>query len=160
MPITSGSAVAIDYTLTDDEGTVIDTSEKSTPLWYLHGHGNIVPGLERELTGREVGDRLQVSIEPADGYGEWDEVLAQQVEREQFADFPDLSEGMQFQVETEDGPLVFTVVEVDDNFVKIDGNHPLAGATLNFDVTVREIRMATAEELEHGHVHEPGGHEH
>ncbi len=160
MPIEANSAVAIDYTLTDDEGAVIDTSEGSTPLWYLHGHENIVPGLERELTGKEVGDRLQVAITPADGYGERDEELEQQVDREQFADFEDLHEGMQFQVESDDGPLVFTVVEIGDELVTVDGNHPLAGASLNFDVTVREIRAATAEELEHGHVHEPGGHEH
>src|SRR5690606_6683328 len=117
MPIASDSAVAIDYTLTDDAGTVIDSSEGRGPLWYLHGHDNIVPGLERELSGKNVGDRLQVSIAPEEGYGHRDEALEQQVGREQFASVENLQVGMQFQVGTSDGQLVFTVVDIDEELV-------------------------------------------
>lgn len=160
MQIADNSVVAIDYILTDDEGEVIDSSEGGEPLWYLHGFENIVPGLERELTGKSVGDRFQVSLAPVDGYGERDPDLEQEIARDQFEDVDEIEQGMQFHAETDDGYLVFTVVEVGDDLVTVDGNHPLAGMALNFDVTVREIRAATRDELAHGHVHGPGGHHH
>ncbi|WP_442485018.1 FKBP-type peptidyl-prolyl cis-trans isomerase [Aeoliella sp. SH292] len=160
MQIADKSVVAIDYTLTDDQGEVIDSSEGGEPLWYLHGFENIVPGLERELTGKKVGDQFQVSISPVDGYGERDAELEQEIARDQFEDVDEIEQGMQFHAETDEGYLVFTVIEVGDDMVTVDGNHPLAGMTLNFDVTVREIRSATPEEIEHGHVHGPGGHHH
>ena len=160
MQIADKSVVAIDYTLTDDQGEVIDSSEGGEPLWYLHGFENIVPGLERELTGKKVGDQFQVSISPVDGYGERDTELEQEIARDQFEDVDEIEQGMQFHAETDEGYLVFTVIEVGDDMVTVDGNHPLAGMTLNFDVTVREIRSATPEEIEHGHVHGPGGHHH
>jgi len=161
MRIASNAVVAIDYTLTGDDGEVLDTSTGHEPLAYLHGVGGIIPGLERELEGKQVGDQLQVTVTPADGYGERDEALQQEVSRDQFeGEDIDLAVGMQFQVASEDGPSVVTVIEIDDDVVTVDGNHPMAGLNLNFDVTVREVRAATEDELSHGHVHVPDGHEH
>lgn len=160
MEITKQTIVAIDYVLKDDDGQVLDSSEGQDPLTYLHGVGGIIPGLERELTGKQAGDSMVVSIAPEDAYGERQETLVQEVPREQFGDVEDLQLGMQFQVNSNAGPLVVTVVEITDSTVTIDGNHPLAGVNLNFEVTVREVREATAEEIEHGHAHGPGGHQH
>ena len=160
MQITKNAVVAIDYTLTSDEGEVLDTSTGHEPLAYLHGVGGIIPGLERELEGKQTGDQFQVSVAPQDAYGERDDALEQEVARDQFEGADELELGMQFQVESEDGPTVVTIVEIDDDVVTIDGNHPMAGVNLNFDVTVREVREATADELSHGHVHGTGGCEH
>lgn len=160
MRVEKNTVVAIDYTLTDDSGQVLDTSEGHGPMSYLHGNNGIIPGLERELDGKEVGDELKVAVAPADGYGERNDALRQDVPRSQFEGVDDLSPGMQFQVDSNAGPMVITVVEVGEEEVIIDGNHPLAGVTLNFEVTVRDIREATPEELQHGHAHGPGGHEH
>ena len=157
MQITKNTVVAIDYKLTNDEGEVLDTSEGHEPLAYLHGVGGIIPGLERELEGKQVGDQLQVSVKPEDGYGERLDSLEQEVPRDQFEGAEDLALGMQFQVDSEAGPTVVTVIEIDDDAVTIDGNHPMAGINLNFDVTIREVREATADELSHGHVHGMGG---
>lgn len=160
MQIEKHTVVAIDYTLKDDEGTVIDSSDGREPLAYLHGVGSIIPGLEKELEGKSVGDALEVSIPPAEGYGERKEELLQEVDRAQFGDVEDLAPGMQFQVNAETGPLVVTVTDVNEKVVTIDGNHPLAGVNLNFAVTVKEVREATDEEKEHGHAHGEGGHQH
>ncbi len=160
MQIAKDTVVSIDYTLTDDEGQVLDSSEGQTPLSYLHGSGEIIPGLERELDGKRVGDQLQIVVAPEDGYGERNDDLQQEVPREQFDEIEDLDLGMQFQVESSDGPLVITIVAIADDIVTVDGNHPLAGVNLNFDITVREVREATPEELAHGHVHGPDGHAH
>lgn len=153
MRIAENTVVAIDYTLSDDDGKVLDSSDGREPLSYLHGAGAIIPGLERELDGKAVGDELQVAIAPEDGYGQRNDALRQQVAREQFVGVDNLAVGMQFQVQTNNGPTVITVVEIGDEIVTVDANHPLAGVTLNFAVTVREVREATAEEIEHGHVH-------
>lgn len=160
MQVAENKVVAIDYTLKDDSGQVLDTSEGREPLSYLHGKGGIIPGLERELDGKEAGDELQVAVAPADAYGERNEALRQQVAREQFQGVDNLAPGMQFRVKTDGDPLVVTVTEVADEVVTIDGNHPLAGVNLNFAVTVRDVREATTEEITHGHVHGPGGHAH
>ena len=164
MEIAKDKVVGIDYKLTDEDGQVLDTSEGGEPLYYLHGTGAIIVGLEGSLEGKRTGDQLQVTVSPADGYGERNEELEQQVPREHFEGVDDLEVGMQFRVPTDDEEddeyLVVTVVEIEEDVVTIDGNHALAGLTLNFDVTVREVRDATEEELEHGHVHGPGGHEH
>lgn len=160
MQVAENKVVAIDYTLKDDSGQVLDTSEGREPLSYLHGKGGIIPGLERELDGKEAGDELQVAVAPADAYGERNEALRQQVAREQFQGVDNLAIGMQFRVKTDGDPLVVTVTEVADEVVTIDGNHPLAGVNLNFAVTVRDVREATTEEITHGHVHGPGGHAH
>ncbi len=154
MRIAKNTVVAIDYTLTDDEGRTVDSSEGREPLSYLHGSGGIIPGLERELEGKAVGDQLQVTVAPADAYGERNESLRQQLPRDQFGGIAELSVGMQFRVDSDNGPMVITIVEVAEEVVTIDANHPLAGVNLNFDVTVREIRDATADEIEHGHIHD------
>ena len=160
MKVSENAVVVIDYTLTDNEGEVIDSSEGAGPLAYLQGFGNIIPGLEAALLGKEVGDEVQASIEPKDAYGERVEDMKQEVPKELFGGIDKIEVGMQFQSETDDGPVMVTVVDMGDEMITVDGNHPLAGVHLNFDVKVREVREANAEELEHGHVHGEGGHQH
>jgi FKBP-type peptidyl-prolyl cis-trans isomerase SlyD len=160
MVVAKDKVVVIDYTLKDSDGQILDQSDGGEPLSYLHGAGMIIEGLETALEGKVANDELQVIVEPNDGYGEFDEKLRQQVPRSEFADIEDLAVDMQFRVNADDGFVVVTVVDVNDDEVTIDGNHQLAGVTLHFDVKVREIRDATEEEIEHGHPHGPGGHEH
>ncbi|MEN8169141.1 MAG: peptidylprolyl isomerase [Pseudomonadota bacterium] len=160
MQISANMVVSIDYTLTDDQGAVIDSSEGRAPLAYIQGIGNIIPGLENALEGKAQGDSLKVSIAPADGYGERSDDLTQQVPKEMFEGADEIEVGSQFQTMSETGPQVVTVVAVNDEHITVDANHPLAGENLNFDVTIIEIREASAEELEHGHVHGPEGHDH
>jgi FKBP-type peptidyl-prolyl cis-trans isomerase SlyD len=160
MKVAQNAVVVIDYTLKDNGGEVIDSSEGAGPLAYLHGAGNIVEGLEEALEGKEAGAEVLASIEPAKAYGERHEDMKQEVPKELFGGVENIEAGMQFQSETDQGPVLVTVVEVTDEIVTVDGNHPLAGVHLNFDVTIREVREATAEELEHGHVHGEGGHQH
>lgn len=159
MEISKHKVVTMDYTLTDEQGNTIDTSEGREPLAYIHGVGGIIPGLEAALEGRTPGEQLQVKISPEDGYGDRDESLLQVVPRDRF-DVDDVNVGMQFHAQSDDGVSIVTVVAVTDENVTVDANHPLAGVTLNFDVEVKEVREATEEELSHGHVHGPGGHEH
>lgn len=160
MTITDDCVVKIDYTLKDSEGQVLDSSEGKKPLAYLHGKGNIIPGLEKELAGLKVGEKTEVVIEPSEGYGERSEDKVTSVPRTQLAQIPDLKEGVQLQAQTEQGVQILTVKEIKDDTVTLDANHPLAGATLNFDVKVVEVREATSEELAHGHVHGADGVEH
>jgi FKBP-type peptidyl-prolyl cis-trans isomerase SlyD len=161
MLIGSEKVVLIHYTLTDDSGQVLDSSSGRDPLAYLHGKGNIIPGLEKALEGKQAGDKLNVAVQPAEGYGERDERLVQDVPREAFENVDEVNPGMQFQAQNEQGQArIVTVTKVADDLITIDANHPLAGANLNFDVEVTEVREPTAEELEHGHVHGPGGHNH
>ena len=160
MLVAKNSVVAIDYTLKDDDGDVLDTSQGREPLTYLHGGGGIIPGLERELEGKTVGDVMSVSIVAADAYGERNEALRQEVPREQFGEIEELEVGMQFRVDTNNGPMMITIVEVAEANVTIDGNHPLAGMALHFEVAIRDVREATEEEIEHGHAHGPVGHQH
>ena len=161
MTIKENSAVSFHYTLTDDEGQQLDSSAGKEPLAYLHGAGNIIPGLEKAMTGKSVGDSMTVAVNAAEGYGEVQSELIQEVPREAFQGVDSIEIGMQFEAQTgQGGSVPVTVTEVSDEVVTVDGNHPLAGKNLNFDVTIEEIRDATEEELEHGHVHGPGGHEH
>lgn len=160
MKIESNKVVSIDYKLTDTEGKVLDSSEGGKPLAYLHGKGNIIAGLEEALVGKGAGDALTVSVSPEKGYGVRDEGKLVEVDRDKLNGADQIEAGMQFQAQTPDGPQVFTVARVSEKVVTLDANHPLAGETLNFDVTVRDVREATAEELEHGHVHGPDGHAH
>lgn len=160
MQISANKVVSIDYTLTNNEGAVIDSSEGRGPLAYLQGHSNIIPGLESALEGKSVGDSLNVTVEPKDGYGERDDNLTQAVPRQMFENADEIQVGMQFQTSTEQGPHIVTVIGIDDENVTVDANHPLAGETLNFDVSVVEVRDATEEEMAHGHVHGPEGHDH
>jgi FKBP-type peptidyl-prolyl cis-trans isomerase SlyD len=160
MQIADNSVVSFHYTLTDDNGQVIDSSEGREPLTYLHGSGQIVPGLEKEMTGRAAGDQFKVDVPPAEGYGEHHPELIQQLPREAFQGVQDIQPGMQFQGHGPQGVINVTVTKIDGDTVHIDGNHPLAGQTLHFDIAVTEVRDATAEEISHGHVHGPGGHHH
>ncbi|MBL1319949.1 MAG: peptidylprolyl isomerase [Methylophaga sp.] len=160
MKVIENAVVVIDYTLTDNDGEVIDSSEGAGPLAYLQGAGNIIPGLETALLDKEAGDKIQASIEPKDAYGERVEDMKQEVPKELFGGIDNIEVGMQFESETDAGPVMVTVVEMGEEMITVDGNHPLAGEHLNFDVTVREVREASKEELEHGHVHGEGGHHH
>ena len=150
-------AVEIHYTLTNDAGETVDSSQGEAPLPYIHGMENLVPGLEKELEGKKVGDKIKTSIAPADGYGDRNPELTQAVPRDVFQFDGDIEVGMRFEAEAEHGIELVTVIAVDDEVVTIDANHPLAGETLNFDVEIMSIREATSEELEHGHVHGEGG---
>lgn len=160
MSIAQDQVVSIHYTLRNDAGDVLDKSSAGAPLSYLHGHGNLIPGLERELAGKNTGDKLQVKIPPADGYGEYDKELVQRVPRRALKGVPNVKVGMRLHAQTGHGAREVTVTQLTGDLVTLDGNHPLAGQSLNFEVEVADIRAATAEELEHGHVHEPGGHHH
>ncbi|HEX4242968.1 MAG TPA: peptidylprolyl isomerase [Steroidobacteraceae bacterium] len=160
MDIAGDRVVLIHYTLKDDDGTVIDSSAGADPLAYIQGHGNIVPGLEKALEGKREGDKVVVAVTPEEGYGRHDAKLIQRVPKRSMQGAGEIRKGMQFQARTEDGMRVFTVTGVVGDMVTLDGNHPLADKTLNFDIDVVSVRDATAEELEHGHVHGVGGHHH
>jgi FKBP-type peptidyl-prolyl cis-trans isomerase SlyD len=147
------SVVTIHYTLTDDAGEVLDNSRDGDPMVYLHGASNIIPGLENELTGKTTGATLKVTVSPEDGYGEHSPEAIQKVPRSAFEGVEDIQPGMQFQTESPEGVQVIVVAEVSDTEVTIDANHPLAGKTLHFDVSVEGIRDATPEEIDHGHAH-------
>ena len=161
MQIDHNSVVSIHYTLTNDEGTVIDSSVNIDPLVYLQGSGNIIPGLENALAGKSAGDKLNVRVAPADGYGESVLELIQQVPLEMFQGAENIAPGMTFQAQDQSGYMQrVEVTAVNGNMVTIDANHPLAGQHLNFDVTVVDVRGATQEELDNGNVHGEGGHHH
>jgi len=155
MQISQNTVAAIDYTLKDATGEVLDTSEGRQPLSYLHGAGNLVPGLESALEGSTEGDSLQVTVQPDEGYGQRDENLIQAVPKEAFSGVDQVEAGMRFQATDDQGQVrLVTVTEVADEEVTVDANHPLAGQELHFDVSVVEVREASSEEIEHGHVHD------
>ena len=160
MDITADRVVTIHYTLKNDGGEVLDSSSGGEPLAYIQGHGNLVAGLEKALEGKPAGATLAVVVAPADGYGVRDEALIQRVPKRSLQGAGEIKKGMQFQARTEDGMRLFTVTGLVGDMVTLDGNHPLADQTLHFDVEVVEVREATTEELEHGHVHGAGGHHH
>jgi FKBP-type peptidyl-prolyl cis-trans isomerase SlyD len=160
MQIANQSVVLMHYTLTNDKGEVLDSSAGADPLAYLHGSGNIIPGLENALTGKQAGDKLKVTVAPQDGYGVRDDKLVQQVPRRAFQGVANIQAGMSFTADGPNGPTRVTVTKVLGDMVTVDANHALAGETLNFDVEITEVRAATEEELAHGHVHGAGGHHH
>lgn len=161
MKIEKGNVVGIDYSLHLGDGQVVDRSEPGEPLTYLHGEGQIVPGLENALEGMAVGDQKKVVVAPGDGYGDHDPRGVQEVPRGAFPPDFDPQVGMELTAEGPNGePVPFAIREVHPDKVTIDLNHPLAGKTLHFDVTVREVRAATDEEKEHGHAHGAHGHDH
>ncbi len=158
MAIGTDSVVSIHYTLKDDTGTVLDRSEAGVPLAYLHGHGNLIAGLEQELTGKNSGDELSVTVPAAQGYGEYDERLVQSVPRRSLRGIKDVKVGMQLHAQSAEGTQALTVTKILGDMVTLDGNHPLAGKSLHFEVKIEDVRAATEEELSHGHVHGPHGH--
>jgi FKBP-type peptidyl-prolyl cis-trans isomerase SlyD len=160
VEIAADTVVRIHYTLKDDSGAVLDSSAGGEPLAYIQGHGNLVPGLEKALEGKQGGYTAAVTLSPREGYGTRDEALVQRVPKRSLQGAGEIRKGMQFQARTDDGMRLFTVTGVAGDMVMLDGNHPLADQTLHFDIEVVSVRDATAEELEHGHVHGTGGHHH
>jgi FKBP-type peptidyl-prolyl cis-trans isomerase SlyD len=159
MQIADDMAVLIQYKVSNDDGEVLDSSD-GEPLAYIQGQGEIVPGLEQALLGKIAGDKLEVTVEPAMGYGEWEEEKVQTVPRAAFEEGAEIQAGMRFQAQGDDGDVIVTVTEVTVDEVTIDANHPLAGQTLKFEVEVVAVRACTPEELEHGHIHGPDDHHH
>jgi FKBP-type peptidyl-prolyl cis-trans isomerase SlyD len=159
VQIAAQKVISIEYTLKDDSGSVIDSSNGRKPLTYIHGTGAIVPGLEQALEGKSVGETIDVSLTPEQGYGERDPKLVQNIPIRKLPDRK-AEVGMTFQVKTPEGPRLLVINAVKGDYATVDANHPLAGMNLNFQVKVVEVRDASEEELQHGHVHGPGGHEH
>jgi len=160
MKIAKDTVVTIEYTLTDDDGEVIDSSVGNDPLSYVHGIGSVVPGLEAALEGKSTGEAVTVAIAPGEGYGEHDASLVHIAERGQFPGVADIEVGMRFRAGSEDESTVVTVVAVEGDRVTLDANHPLAGVTLNFDVKILGVRQATENEIAHGHPHGKDGSDH
>lgn len=159
--IANGHVVTIHYRLTLDDGSIADESFGGEPLAYLHGAHNIVPGLERELAGKKIGDTCEVTVAPADGYGEYDPAAEQTVKKTAFPPEVKLEVGMSFQTRGRNGqPVPVWIRSVKGDDVIVTSNHPLSGQNLNFKVEVKDVRRATNEEKKHGHVHGPGGHHH
>lgn len=160
MKIADNHVVTLNYTLTDNDGEVIDQAQDSS-FAYLHGAQNIIPGLENALTGKAVGDQVKVKVPPEEGYGPRDENRVEEVPREMFPEDSDIEPGMVFHAQGPNSEMItVTVLDVAEQSVKIDANHALAGIELNFDVEIMGIRDAEAVEIEHGHVHGPDGHDH
>lgn len=159
MKVTEGKVVTIDYTIRETDGTLIESSEDE-PLAYIHGTGTLAPGLEKLLDNEDSGGVVQAVLSPDQAFGEWKEELIRQVRLENFDDPDEVSPGLVFHAQENDEIRMYTVKSVEEETVVIDGNHPFAGKTLDFSVTVRDIRDSTPEEREHGHVHGPEGHHH
>lgn len=161
MQISEQKVVTMNYEVVDDQGQLIDRSEEGGPLAYIHGTGQLIPGLETALEGRGKGDKVAVEVPPEQGYGERDEEGVQTVARNQFDDSVEIEVGMQFEAQDDDeGHQIVEVTAVDGENITLDTNHPLAGKNLRFEVEILDVRDASAEELSHGHVHGPGGHDH
>lgn len=161
MQVAKHSVVAFNYKLTDPQGQVVDTSAGREPLTYIHGAGQIIPGLELQMEGKEVGAAFTATVSPEQGYGVRDDRAVQQVPKTAFQGVGDIKPGLQFRAQGPQGQTqVVTVTKIEGDQVTVDGNHPLAGMTLKFDVSIVSVRAASAEEIEHGHVHGAGGHHH
>lgn len=161
MTIENKKVVTIEFTVKNaDTNEMIESSVGAEPLLYLHGYNNLVPGLEKALAGKAVGDKYDVVVSPEEGYGVRDESLLEQVPREMFQGVDDISVGMEFSADGPQGPVVVEVTAVDDKTVTVDANHPLASVPLAFSGEIKDIRDASEEEIEHGHVHGAGGHQH
>ena len=160
MQIAAQRVVSIHYTLTNERGETLDSSRGHEPMVYLHGAGNLIPGLEKALEGKSAGDKLAVRVPPEDAYGLRDDALIQAIPRRKLKGVSDLRVGTRLQAQSDHGVRVVRITHVGGDMVTVDGNHELAGETLNFDVEITDVRQATAEEMSHGHVHGPGGHHH
>ncbi|SHH80158.1 peptidylprolyl isomerase [Ferrimonas marina] len=157
MIIDANTVVTLHYRLRNAEGELLEESFGAEPMQYLHGAQNMIPGLEKQLTGKQVGDSFKADVEAAEAYGEYEQGLVQAVPLSAFEGVEDIVPGMRFIAETDVGPRPVVVTEVQDENVIVDGNHPMAGQSLHFEVEVTEVRAATEEELAHGHVHAAGG---
>jgi len=159
MKITQNKVATLSYTLKNDDDEILDQADESNPFLYMHGVGGIIPGLEKALQDKQVGDSFHVSILPEDAYGIRDPKLTEEVPRSMFENISDehLQPGAQFHAQTAQGTQIITIAGVEGDTVSIDANHPLAGETLHFDVAVNDIRDATEEEIAHGHPHAAGG---
>lgn len=155
MKIETQKAVTLAYTLTDKDGNILDKADTNEPFIYLHGSGGIIPGLEKALNGKAIDDQFKINLEPSEAYGDHSTELVQDVPKDMFGEVSDdqMFEGAQFHAETSQGMQVVTVNKVNEDSITIDGNHPMAGKALSFDVTVLAVRDATEEELAHGHIH-------
>ncbi len=153
MEIKSGCVVAMHYKLTNDEGQILDSSEGREPLKFLQGAGNIIPGLDKAMIGKKVGDAFEAVIEPEEAYGVRHEQMIQKVPKSAFQGVDELQVGMSFQAETEQGPVPVKITEIVDEVVTVDANHELAGVRLTFQVSIEEVREATEEEKAHNHAH-------
>lgn len=162
MQIAQHTVVTMTYTLTNDQGEVLDQADAAQPFAYLHGANGIIAGLEKHLTGKQANDSMKVTIPPAEAYGEYDERMTQKVPRNMFQGIPEeqIFAGAEFHAQTAAGNQVIRISAVDADSVTIDANHPLAGVALTFDLTILDVRTATAEEIDHGHVHVHGAHGH
>ena len=160
MKIEKDMAVGFHYTLTDENGETLDSSKDREPMVYLHGHPGIIPGLERAMQGHEVGDEFNAVIPPEDAYGIYSDGLVRNIDLSHFENPEHVVVGAQFQVQAGNDVHVATVTEIEDEIVTLDLNHPLANQTLHFEVKIDSVRKASAEELEHGHIHGEGGHHH
>ena len=160
MQVSEHKVVVLKYEVIDEQDQLVDRSEDDGPLAYIHGNGQLIPGLENALEGREQGDKLSIDVPPDQGYGERDEDGIQTVSRSQFDNGDQIEAGMQFEAQDDEGHQIVTVVGVEGDKITLDTNHPLAGKTLHFKVEIVEVLDATPEELDHNHVHGPGGHHH
>ncbi|GLX79405.1 peptidyl-prolyl cis-trans isomerase [Thalassotalea insulae] len=157
MKITANKVVKLHYAVSDSEDSLIDSSYDHQPLAIIHGSGYLIPGLENALTDHVAGDKFEVAVAADDAYGQRHDGYVQTVPKELFADIDDLQVGTQLRASTDEGEQTVIVIDVQDNEITVDGNHPLAGIDLKFDVEILEVRDATEEELAHGHVHGEGG---
>jgi FKBP-type peptidyl-prolyl cis-trans isomerase SlyD len=161
MRIEKNSVVTIDFTLRDVDGDVLESSEENGPLVYMHGTGELPPGIERALEGKSAGEKIDVTVEPEEGYGEYNEELVQEIARDELEGMEDIELGHVLEVEIESETLLVTVVGIEDDHIVVDGNNPFAGQTIQFQGNVLGVRAPTTEEVEHGHVHgEDCGHDH
>lgn len=160
MKITTNAVVSLDYTLKNNAGEVLDSSQGREPLLYLHGVGALIPGLENEIDGMEKGQSKTVVVQPEHAYGHRSDELLHVVPKSGFQGDEEMQVGMQVQLETEQGPAIASISKIEGDDVTLDLNHPLAGEVLTFEISITDVREATADEITHGHVHGPGGHHH
>jgi FKBP-type peptidyl-prolyl cis-trans isomerase SlyD len=164
MQITKDVVVSFSYDLKDEEGLVLESTDEGQPMAYLHGHNNMMTALEKAFEGKQAGDQFSATLSPKEGYGERNEDAIQRIPVKHLQpvspNFKRWVPGMIAVVETDQGRRQVRVVKVGKFMVTVDANHPLAGKTITFDVTVKEVREASAEELSHGHAHGVGGHQH
>ncbi|TSA39361.1 MAG: peptidylprolyl isomerase [Methylococcaceae bacterium] len=158
MQVADNIAVTIHFTLTDDDGEIIDSSIGEEPMTYLHGSGQVITGLEKALPGKAVGEKFTIRIEPEEAYGVFSEDRIEVIPRDMFDEGDVIEVGMQFEADVAENPAIITIVAVEGDNVTIDSNHPLADVALTFEVEIIGLRPATEEELEHGHVHGEGCH--